>query len=133
MKKLLLLLAIVLSPVLLAASCSSQNGPSTAEAEAVAQWVTQAGAKMYGAWWCPHCQDQKEMFGESAFKKVTYIECANPDRSQNAVCQAAGIKSYPTWEFADGSRVSQVMDFDELKEKTGYPKDGVAGPTPATQ
>ena len=27
-----------------------------------AQCLTAKGAQMYGAWWCPHCADQKELF-----------------------------------------------------------------------
>ncbi len=32
-------------------------------------------AKMYGLYWCPHCIEQKEMFGR-AFQYVPYTECA---------------------------------------------------------
>lgn len=131
MKKLLLLFLIVLIPFFLTA-CTAKNPVSSSEAESVAIWLTQSGAKIYGAWWCPHCAEQKRIFGEEAYKKVNYIECANPDRSQNATCQAAKIESYPTWEFADGSRVNQVMSLEQLKAKTSYPKDGIAGPQPVT-
>src|SRR3989344_3569664 len=30
-----------------------------------AQCLTDNGAKMFGAYWCPHCSDQKKMFGSS--------------------------------------------------------------------
>src|SRR6266700_8112952 len=40
-----------------------------------AQCLKDRGAKMYGAWWCPHCADQKEMFG-FAFQYVNYVECS---------------------------------------------------------
>ena len=30
---------------------------------------------MYGLYWCPHCIEQKQMFGE-AFHYVPYVECA---------------------------------------------------------
>ena len=32
-------------------------------------------AKMYGLYWCPHCAEQKGMFGAS-FRYVPYQECA---------------------------------------------------------
>jgi hypothetical protein len=85
--------------------------------DAFAQCLTESGAKEYGAFWCPHCSDQKKMFG-SSWEYVTYIECSNPDKTQNQTCQEAGIESYPTWEFGDGSRVSGLLSFEQLAEKT---------------
>jgi len=129
LKKLFLSFAVLGVAVALAACTPSPATTNQAEAASVADWLTQSGVKMYGAWWCPHCADQKAIFGD-AFKKVTYIECANPDKSQNATCQAAGIQSYPTWQFADGTRVSQVLTIDQLKQKSNYPgSNGTAGPT----
>ena len=59
---------------------------------------------MYGAYWCPHCADQKEMF-ESSFQYIPYVECGMPgSRDEAQVCIDAGIKHFPTWEFADGER-----------------------------
>lgn len=85
--------------------------------DAFAQCITASGAKFYGAFWCPHCEDQKKMFGTAA-RYLPYVECSNSDRSQNALCQAAGIDSYPTWVFPDGSRIN-IMTFAELGQKTG--------------
>ena len=31
--------------------------------DSFAQCLTSKGMKMYGAWWCPHCAEQKESFG----------------------------------------------------------------------
>ena len=85
-----------------------------------AQCITDSGAKFYGAYWCPHCQDEKSLFGKSS-KKLPYIECSLPNRSgQNALCNSTNIESYPTWEFADGSR-GGYMTLTQLSEKTGCP------------
>ncbi len=74
---------------------------------------------MYGAFWCPHCQNQKEMFGDS-WKYVNSIECSTPDgRGQVEVCQQAGITGYPTWEFQDGSRVAGEITLTGLSQKSG--------------
>lgn len=79
-----------------------------------AQCLTDKGVKMYGAYWCPHCQAQKALFG-SSWDKVTYIECATPNSNkQKEVCNIAGIKSYPTWEFADGNKVPAVLSLEQL-------------------
>jgi thiol-disulfide isomerase/thioredoxin len=81
----------------------------------------QKGAMFYGAFWCPHCQDQKAMFGKSA-KLIPYTECSTPDgNSQLAVCKDKKIEGYPTWEFADGSRKTGKVPLETLSEKTGCP------------
>ena len=62
------------------------------------------GAVFYGAFWCPHCQEQKALFGRSR-SKLPYIECSTPDgNSQTQVCKDKKVVGYPTWEFADGTR-----------------------------
>ena len=33
--------------------------------DSFAKCLSAKGVKMYGAWWCPHCKDQKESFGYS--------------------------------------------------------------------
>src|SRR5580658_4338006 len=40
-----------------------------------AQCLATKQVKMYGLYWCPHCIEQKEMFGD-AFHYVPYQECA---------------------------------------------------------
>jgi hypothetical protein len=84
-----------------------------------AQCLKAKGAKMYGAWWCPHCAEQKEMFG-FAFQYVNYTECSpEGQRTMNETCKQAGIKGYPTWQFADGSRIESPQPLNVLSEKTG--------------
>lgn len=83
-----------------------------------AQCITDAGAVEYGAWWCPHCADQKELFG-SSFEYVNYVECSTAARTMNQTCQDAGIEGYPTWVFADGTRAGGAQSLEALAEKTG--------------
>lgn len=76
------------------------------------------GLKFYGAFWCPHCQAQKALFGKSV-KKLPYIECSNPDgQSQNALCNSLGIQSYPTWVYPDGSRTTGEQSLADLSAKS---------------
>ncbi len=76
-------------------------------------------ATMYGAFWCPHCQAQKQLF-ENSVHLLPYVECSTPDgQAQNAECNAKNIQGYPTWIFADGSRQEQEMSLDELAKNTG--------------
>lgn len=83
-----------------------------------AQCISDSGATFYGAFWCPHCQAQKAMFGKSA-KLLPYVECSESNgKGQLAVCTDKKIEGYPTWVFADGTRESGEQTFEELAAKT---------------
>lgn len=87
--------------------------------DAFAKCLAEKPAKMYGAYWCPHCTDQKEMF-ESSFQYVPYVECGVPgSRDEAQVCKDAGIKHFPTWQFADGERQEGTQSLQTLAAKTG--------------
>ena len=62
--------------------------------DAFARCLTERGVKMYGAWWCPHCVEQKEMFGAS-FEYAPYVECGikgeTTDRRRFVKTQASCI------------------------------------------
>lgn len=86
--------------------------------DAFAQCIKDSGAKFYGAFWCPHCQNQKKLFNDS--KNLPYVECSTPDgQGQTQECQDKKIEGYPTWIFADGSQLSGELTFDQLSQKTG--------------
>ena len=88
--------------------------------EAFAQCLTEKGSTFYGAYWCPHCQDQKKLFG-NALKYVDYVECGIVGNTSAQVqeCTDADITSYPTWTFGDGTRQSGLMPLRNLADKTG--------------
>ncbi|WP_413163499.1 vitamin K epoxide reductase family protein [Capilliphycus salinus ALCB114379] len=87
---------------------------------ALAEHLTQVGAKMYGAFWCSHCQTQKQLFGKEAVTKLTYIECDPKGKNaQPDLCQAANIKGYPTW-VVNGQQYSGVQRLENLAELSGY-------------
>jgi glutaredoxin len=81
--------------------------------EALAKCLTQKGVAMYGAYWCPHCQRQKKLFGDS-FKYVSYVECTKDIKK----CQEKKIEGYPTWIFKNGERIKGEATFEELAKKT---------------
>ena len=85
-----------------------------------AKCLSAKGFRMYGAWWCPHCAEQKEEFG-NAFEYVNYTECGieGQAHSENDQCKQAGIKHFPTWQFGDGSRVEGVLALSDLSQKSG--------------
>lgn len=48
---------------------------SSDQALSLAHRLKEAGAKMYGAFWCTHCYDQKQEFGQQAMAEFPYVEC----------------------------------------------------------
>lgn len=97
----------------------SQREAPTRELDGFAQCLGEKGAKFYGAFWCPHCQAQKKLFGASV-EKLPYVECSLPDgKTRTQVCIDQDIQSYPTWIFADNSRKTGEIPLAELSEKTG--------------
>ncbi|RME53631.1 hypothetical protein D6783_01475 [Candidatus Woesearchaeota archaeon] len=91
----------------------------TQELDSFAKCLSDSGAKMYGAYWCPHCKEQKEMFGKS-FELINYVECALPGgQGQSSLCQAAGIEGYPTWVFGNGERRAGRLSFETLADLSG--------------
>jgi hypothetical protein len=74
---------------------------------------------MYGLYWCPHCQEQKAMFGK-AFQYVPYVECAiKGSHELTAACKAANIKLFPSWQFGSDTPKEGVYPMQELSDKTG--------------
>ena len=87
--------------------------------DSFAKCLASKQAKMYGLYWCPHCADQKAMFG-SAFKYVPYVECAiRGSRELAPDCKAAGVKLFPSWQFGMDPPKEGVLSLDALSEKTG--------------
>ncbi len=87
--------------------------------DAFAKCLAAKQAKMYGAYWCPHCAEQKDMF-ESSFQYVPYVECGVPgSRDEAPFCKDAGVKHFPTWQFADGERREGTQPLQALGAKTG--------------
>jgi hypothetical protein len=96
------------------------NNPNpNGDLAAFAQCLKTKGIIFYGAWWCPHCHNTKAMFG-SAAADLPYVECSNPaGTAQNQTCDDAGVTSYPTWVFPDGSRLVGEQTLQALADKSG--------------
>lgn len=87
--------------------------------DAFAQCMAGRGAKMYGLYWCTHCAEQKEWFG-SSFQYIPYIECGiKGSQKEEQSCLDAGVKNFPTWQFADGERKEGPQALRVLSAKTG--------------
>ncbi|MBD3881575.1 vitamin K epoxide reductase family protein [Phormidium tenue FACHB-886] len=96
---------------------TTTSGPAEIE---LARHLTSVGAKMYGAYWCPHCHDQKQLFGKQAAAQITYIECA-PDgqNAQTQLCQDKKIEGFPSWEI-NGQLVAGTQTLQQLADLTNY-------------
>jgi hypothetical protein len=87
--------------------------------DSFAKCLASKQAKMYGLYWCPHCADQKAMFG-SAFKYVPYVECAiRGSRELAPECKIAGVKLFPSWQFGTEPPKEGVLSLEALSDKTG--------------
>jgi len=74
----------------------------------VAQKLSAAHARFYGAFWCSHCADQKQFFGKDAFTKIDYVECF-PNGYESKLkgpmapaCNGNVDNGYPQWVIEDG-------------------------------
>jgi hypothetical protein len=95
------------------------GGVARATLDDFARCLTKAGARFYGTSWCPHCAAQRRLFG-TAFNRVAYVECSvGGSQEITSECTQAGITSYPTWTFADGSRQTGELSLQQLASRTG--------------
>ncbi|HLO47556.1 MAG TPA: vitamin K epoxide reductase family protein [Kamptonema sp.] len=87
---------------------------------ALARHLKQIGAKEYGAYWCPHCHEQKELFGNEAASIIDYIECDPKGKnSRTQLCEAAKIKGFPSW-IINGKLYEGTQGLEELAQASGY-------------
>ena len=72
-------------------------------------------AVMYGSETCPHCKNQKALFG-SSFKYINYVECgANPQ-----ACTNANVRSIPMWVIGNTSLIGE-QTLTKLSAESGCP------------
>ncbi|NJL84661.1 MAG: vitamin K epoxide reductase family protein [Chloroflexaceae bacterium] len=87
---------------------------------ALAQHLRAIGAKEYGAFWCPHCFEQKQLFGKEAFEIINYVECDPRGKNpQVEACRAANIRGFPTWEIK-GQTYSGTQSLERLAQLSDY-------------
>lgn len=109
-------------------STQSQMGPdglpmppaiqshSSADALAVARRMKAMEGRMFGAYWCSHCINQKEIMGREAMAIVPYIECDEEgSNSQRELCVDSGIRGYPTWQLK-GELFPGEKNLEDLRE-----------------
>ncbi|ABB34279.1 hypothetical protein [Synechococcus sp. CC9605] len=87
-------------PVLAAPWTSTIGEPlrdSSPQALELTQHLMAIGAEFYGAWTCPACFKQMNLFGKQAGADLTYVECRKPEQlpDQADACIAAEIRATP--------------------------------------
>ena len=97
------------------------DNTSTQYSRALAKHLADTGAKMYGAFWCSHCIEQKEYFGSGA--EIPYVECF-PDGWERGTpvaksCDAAKVEGFPTW-IINGKKIEGEQTLEELAKLSGF-------------
>ncbi|KAJ8764502.1 hypothetical protein K2173_006242 [Erythroxylum novogranatense] len=96
---------------------------------ALAKHLHSIGAKMYGAFWCSHCVEQKQMFGKEASEILDYVECFPNGFRQGMkmvkACADAKPEGFPTWVI-NGEVLSGEQELSELARVSGFKFDDVS-------
>lgn len=114
MKNNLIAIAVLAALAVGGAALLAAPPKTTLALDSFAQCLKEKGITMYGAGWCPHCQNEKKAFGDS-FKFVPYVEC--PDEPKR--CLDAGVTGYPTWIFPHGEKLVGEQGLQKLSEESG--------------
>jgi uncharacterized membrane protein len=103
---------------------------TSGEAETqLAKHLQSTGAVMYGSYRCPHCCDQKALFGATAVATMPYTECtpggknAEPDTCQQEITKASEQTKqpggFPTWQV-NGKYFAGTQPLKALAAASGY-------------
>lgn len=82
-----------------------------AEKQQLATCLAKKNVVMYGTERCPHCQNQKALFGKS-FDTIKYIDC---DANQQT-CTDAGVTGFPTWIDQTGKSYPGTQSLEKLDQ-----------------
>ncbi len=115
MKKYIIAGIIVLGIWFLFSNCVLGTCEANGELDDFAKYLTEQGISMAGTDWCPHCKEQKKMFG-SSFQYIDYHNCDK----ERAWCLDHGVQGYPTWVFPDGNLYPGTRSIEQLKALSGY-------------
>lgn len=91
---------------------------STADQLALVEHLRRAGVVFYGAWWCPACFRQKNLFGQEAGNQLPYVECEKTEE-QRKRCEQAGIAAYPTWVLGT-QRLEGLQTLERLGQWSNF-------------
>ena len=123
-KGVLIFWGIIVAVIVLAFASSLLISAKPGQYDDLAQCIKKQGVIFYGAFWCPHCQRTKGLFGSSA-KYLPYLECSTADgKGQVQVCIDKKINNYPTWIRPDGAIMNGEHTLQEWAAFSGCTLDG---------
>ncbi|CAE7698328.1 unnamed protein product [Symbiodinium pilosum] len=90
---------------------------SSQRALTVARKLEEKRAVLFGAYWCPYCDQERQALGREVFANgkayVRYVECdPRGENGQPGLCQAAGVTSFPTWAVAVEPSSADALPFE---------------------
>ncbi len=91
------------------------------EIRTFSECLAEKGMKVYGAAWCPHCQNLIASFGGKELIAPIYIECSDSERNptENAeLCEQEDIQGFPTIKV-NGEIYEDSRTFEGFAEATG--------------
>lgn len=89
---------------------------SSTAALSLAKDLNSLDSRMFGAFWCSHCYDQKQALGYEAMQSIPYIECDREGfNNKRDFCKEKDVPGYPTWEIG-GTLFPGERSLEELKE-----------------
>lgn len=94
--KFIIFIIVIIFIIISSAAFLTRPPAAPGNLDSFARCLADKGLTMYGAAWCPHCQNQKKPFG-SSFQFVPYVECPNVPK----LCIEKGVSGYPTWIMGD--------------------------------
>jgi len=97
---------------------------SSATALTLASDLKSLNARMFGAFWCSHCYEQKQALGYEAMQSLPYIECDREGyNNKRELCKEREVPGYPTWEIG-GKLFPGERSLEELREIVDDVKSG---------
>ncbi len=111
-KRNLITIGIIIGVILLAIGILYFKSGNANPDEKIVKCIAEK-ATLYVSTGCPHCQTQKNVFGEMV-ELLNIIDCTKDSNK----CVEAGITNIPTWIFND-TYVKGSYKIDELKEMMG--------------
>ncbi|EKX49484.1 hypothetical protein GUITHDRAFT_68042, partial [Guillardia theta CCMP2712] len=88
---------------------------------ALGKHLQSVGAVMYGAYWCSHCYNQKQLLGRQvADETLKYVECDKKGAySKRDMCKEKKVPGFPTWEI-NGELFPGEKSLEELAKISGF-------------
>jgi hypothetical protein len=107
----------MLSSFFLLAACGNKTEVVSVDLEkttVLGECLADNGWTMYGTSTCPHCKNQKALFG-AAFEEVNYIDCI----AESQKCAIAGISGVPVWRGPNSLELQGTQQLQSLAEAAG--------------